>query len=45
VETELKLRIPPAALNRACPAELSSAYPWYFTLPFDRLAAERRDAN
>jgi len=32
-------------LMQRTPAELSSAYPWYFTLPFDRLAAERRDAN
>lgn len=33
------------SLMRRTAAELSAAYPFYFTLPFDRLAAENRDAN
>jgi hypothetical protein len=34
------------SLMQRTPEELSTAYPWYFTLPFDRLAAtELRDAH
>ena len=39
------IRLNDASLRRRSAAELSAAYPWYFTLPYDQLATAERAQN